>query len=331
MAKSTNFFGLRRGSTKSLTFQVYRGQQVTKDRVTSVRNPQSSAQMQQRLRMPLVANARAVLKDLVNHSWEGVSYGNESLKLFSQLNLAKDALNIREYVPKGAMDCGLADFFISRGSLEPFTSITTTGSEFRVNGLTNVAKDATMPALDSKFSGEWAKAFVDSNSQLQYGDQLTFLVCIKGKEYTYAKDADNTGTAHYHKFVISRLILDEEHGDENWKVDLAEEGHVKITDGYMAITLTNTAQADASQNVFDVQVIADNIGVDEVDIESLATIWSRKVGDVWKRSTNRLYIGVSTVNPSYDDVLYSYLNADTISAKYLNSGTEGVSITGGNV
>ena len=48
MAQSKSFFGLRTGSTKSLTFQVYRGQQITKDRVTRVSNPQSDAQMQQR-------------------------------------------------------------------------------------------------------------------------------------------------------------------------------------------------------------------------------------------------------------------------------------------
>ena len=32
MAKSPNFFGLRRGSTKSQTFSVVDGNQITKDR-----------------------------------------------------------------------------------------------------------------------------------------------------------------------------------------------------------------------------------------------------------------------------------------------------------
>lgn len=49
MAKSKSFFGLRRGSTKSQTFSVLRGEQITKDRVTDVANPKTNAQMRQRV------------------------------------------------------------------------------------------------------------------------------------------------------------------------------------------------------------------------------------------------------------------------------------------
>lgn len=48
MAKSKSYFSLRRGSTKSQTFSVLRGQQITKDRVTEVANPKTTAQMRQR-------------------------------------------------------------------------------------------------------------------------------------------------------------------------------------------------------------------------------------------------------------------------------------------
>ena len=86
MAKSKSFFGLRTGSTKSLTFQVYRGQQITKDRVTRISNPRSEAQMRQRAIIPIVAARRAALKGLVDHSFEGVAYGDQSLRKFSELN-----------------------------------------------------------------------------------------------------------------------------------------------------------------------------------------------------------------------------------------------------
>ena len=80
MAKSKSFFGLRTGSTKSLTFQVYRGQQITKDRVYRVSNPRTEGQMAQRALIPIVAAARSALKGLVDHSFEGVPYGEASLK-----------------------------------------------------------------------------------------------------------------------------------------------------------------------------------------------------------------------------------------------------------
>ena len=117
MAKSKSFFGLRTGSTKSLTFQTYRGQQITKDRVTSVSNPQSTAQMDQRLLLPMVANARTRLAGLVDHSFEGVPYGYQSLQKFSSLNLQKGALTVSSYVPKGLSDPGRANFIIADGSL----------------------------------------------------------------------------------------------------------------------------------------------------------------------------------------------------------------------
>lgn len=49
MAKSSGFFGLRRGSTKSLTFSVLKGAQITKDRVTDVANPKTMSQTEQRI------------------------------------------------------------------------------------------------------------------------------------------------------------------------------------------------------------------------------------------------------------------------------------------
>ena len=117
MAKSKSFFGLRTGSTKSLTFQTYRGQQITKDRVTSVSNPQTIAQMDQRLLLPMVANARTRLAGLVDHSFEGVPYGYQSLQKFSSMNLQKGALTVTSYVPKGLSDPGRANFIIADGSL----------------------------------------------------------------------------------------------------------------------------------------------------------------------------------------------------------------------
>lgn len=48
MAISKSYFGLRRGSTKSQTFSVLKGQQITKDRVSQVSNPKSTRQMTQR-------------------------------------------------------------------------------------------------------------------------------------------------------------------------------------------------------------------------------------------------------------------------------------------
>lgn len=119
MAQSKSFFGLRRGSTKSLTFSVYNGKQVTKDRVTEVKNPRSSMQMAQRAYMASALKAYAAMKSICDHSREGVSYGQKTMNAFvsDNINLLRSKaknVNLSEY--KG--DVVRNPWIISKGSLD---------------------------------------------------------------------------------------------------------------------------------------------------------------------------------------------------------------------
>lgn len=100
MAKSKSFFGLRRGSTKSHTYSVFNGQQVTKDRVDTVKNPRSEAQMLQRMVMKTAGNAYSHMKQIVDHSFEGKTYGLQSMMEFLRVN----AINMRKQVQKWVDD-----------------------------------------------------------------------------------------------------------------------------------------------------------------------------------------------------------------------------------
>ena len=91
MAQSKSFFGLRRGSTKTLTFSVYNGKQVTKDRVTDVKNPRSEMQMKQRAIMATALRGYSALKEICDHSFEGITYGQKSMNYF----VAKNAQMVR--------------------------------------------------------------------------------------------------------------------------------------------------------------------------------------------------------------------------------------------
>ena len=57
MAKSSTYFGLRRGSTKSHTFSVVDGKQITKDRVEGGKDPRTFAQMSQRCLVSTIGSA----------------------------------------------------------------------------------------------------------------------------------------------------------------------------------------------------------------------------------------------------------------------------------
>lgn len=87
MAISKSFFGLRRKSTKSLTFSVLNGKQITKDRVSAVKNPKSEAQAMQRMRFALLSVNMAAYRPILERSVESVDYGNQSVQYIMAKNM----------------------------------------------------------------------------------------------------------------------------------------------------------------------------------------------------------------------------------------------------
>lgn len=155
MAKSNSFFGLRRGSTKSLTFAVNDGMQITKDRVTEVKNPRSKAQMAQRCLLKTMSLAYAGMKSILDHSFEGIPYGARSMRHFQSLNfnLIKAArfatAKTIGYAKYGDSTPNLGQYVIAQGSLNQpnfhgFTvAVQGSGISIAVSDVTTVADFAT--------------------------------------------------------------------------------------------------------------------------------------------------------------------------------------------
>ena len=125
MAQSKGFFGLRKGSTKSLTFSVLDGKQITKDRVYDVKNPRTEAQMRQRMLMTTIGAAYKTLKSIADHSFEGYSSGMQCMRQFNSRNLnrfkqaaaAKGSVAFNEYKDG---DVNPMPFILASGSLPGF-------------------------------------------------------------------------------------------------------------------------------------------------------------------------------------------------------------------
>ena len=125
MAQSKGFFGLRKGSTKSLTFSVLDGKQITKDRVYDVKNPRTEAQMRQRMLMTTIGAAYKTLKSIADHSFEGYSSGMQCMRQFNSRNLnrfkqaaaAKGSVAFNEYKDG---DINPLPFILASGSLPGF-------------------------------------------------------------------------------------------------------------------------------------------------------------------------------------------------------------------
>ena len=341
MAKSKSFFGLRSGSTKSLTFQVYRGEQITKDRVYRVSNPRTVAQMTQRALIPIVAAARQALKGLIDHSFEGVAYGEASLKEFSKQNLRAGALNVTSYAPNGVSNPGFADLIVSNGSINVPYLIKATEANNTIETIDSFPA-FKFPAADKGASAEaiinYLETYARANNVaiIAPGTQLSLLTIyqsgtVKVNTGAGTIDAPTSG------FILDRIYIpngdsDSENAKEingKWKVANA------VVEGSNMVVLVNT-------NGDELTLLCGNEDDGKIRIIStpketttnknncgMALILSRYENGVWKRSPSRLTIGFEPTTPyTFEDWLSTYQTTGATSKKYLNTGDEGTGIKG---
>ena len=350
MARSKSFFGLRTGSTKSLTFQVYRGQQITKDRVTRVTNPRTTLQMEQRSKLPLVAAARSALKGLVDHSWEGVPYGEQSLRTFSSKNLFSGALKVYSYASPDAPSPGIAEYQVSQGSLRGFhvNANASKESDYLVYYTlpANIGKDSVVPAMPKGTKGSTVlyhlmSYFAEHNIDgLRVGQQLTFLTLnvLDYKVLNYV-GGSNSGTYEVPvtRFDVARLIMPDiskisditTYHDDNdeFVLDTAITG-----EGGKTFTLRRydgfNIHFFVFEKTFGFTVEFKRDGDENSITVASALIVSELVNGVWKRSSSKLLVGHGAKNPlvkkvfSFDQWASLYAPKQIVSSKYLNNGAE---------
>ena len=332
MAKSSSFFGLRTGSTKSLTFSVYRGQQITKDRVSRISNPRTTAQMQQRALVPMVAAARSTLKGLVDHSFEGVPYGEASLKEFSAQNLKKDFLKVKSYSPKGYSNMGFAEFLVSKGTIAD--------NLLQIYGVSGLHSSVSIPeGVTVKFPAVKANESADeifnyleklardnSISELRPGTQVTALAILIADK---VKVNTPTGakTAPLADYTVVRFLIPDSttpsealaNVNAPWKVkeDIPAEGATEVS---LVDAKGNTLRFtyfDGQLEIYYEPPLTSNLA-------GGAFILSRYSANVWRRNTTK----IEFKNPSivtaftFDDWASQYgSSASSASEEYLNNGS----------
>lgn len=176
MAQSKSFFGLRKGSTKSLTFSVLNGKQVTKDRVVGGKNPRSQAQMIQRMCMATASAGYAAMKQIVDHSFEGYAYGADNMSRFISLNTKaiKDDYNGDQdafgYNPYGDRQLRQGAYIVAQGTATPisvgFFNTTRGTSDAKVNIV------LAEPGEGAAYSAD----YIMDNLGVKVGDMATFVM-----------------------------------------------------------------------------------------------------------------------------------------------------------
>ena len=293
MAKSSSFFGLRRGSTKSLTFQVVDGKQVTKDRVTYVKNPRSYAQATQRSKMAAVADAYRALSSICDHSFESVAYGPASRRQFMSLNLARAI----KPEPKGfVLPIGVG-LQVSKGTLADISSVIDFKLFPQKQGVTD-----SYP-LDAA----WVKSVLAQTPNLQAGDELTFIACALDQVVMTKVNGTMLPTV---KYAIASIVLDPTSDmNSKWSFDKA---HSRLV--------------HSSGLSMDVGVSA--VDIDDCLIIAFGAIVSRYADSKWRRSTCILGEMNDMTAEGYTDAYFdaciaSYMDASTVaeSKKQLNQAS----------
>lgn len=282
MAQSKSFFGLRRGSTKTLTFSVYNGKQVTKDRVTDVKNPRSAMQMKQRAIMATALRGYSALQEICDHSFEGITYGQKSMNYF----VAENARMIRSAAPNVNLSLFKGNsvsnaYIISKGSL-PEVKVSAKGTAFNV-------PIPTFPAEDSFTYG----ALFASLGATKVGDMITFVQL-----------SDNTGGNASIYWVRITLTAD------NMKLVVDDKAQQQILRQLVEGVDFETNIDNFSPSDF--PLVVDNETAHAITLDtgtnavnsSFGVILSRKSDTGWLRSSSTMVNLLSKYN--YIEALASY-------------------------
>lgn len=207
MAKSKSFFGLRRGSTKSHTYSILNGQQITKDRVQTVANPKTQKQQFQRAIMATVMAAYSEMKEIEDHAFQGKKKGSENQREFMSRNLVAMRNAFLQYQENNTAAAQQkffavgpktptvlpAEWILSHGTMEEQTFLSyEDGNHTLVTPILS-SYHSSSSGLESTL-GELADDF-----GILPGMQITF-VCVNATNGPRIYEVDSSDYAGYHDF-----------------------------------------------------------------------------------------------------------------------------------
>lgn len=137
-------------------------------------NPKTYKQAVQRAVFAAAKNFRNAFPDILNHSFQGVKYGQASLNRFTKLATLRSGDDFPNWVPqkKGSQQIIPQPWPISRGSIAAPTKLNiSVDKDISIEGwkfLPIVSQATTI--------GEFCSALIDANPFLKNGDMLTILV-----------------------------------------------------------------------------------------------------------------------------------------------------------
>lgn len=310
------FLGYARGKVGDVVFTRDAGEQVTRARNRSPKNPKTARQAVQRSILKTVSQAYAVLAPICDHSFEGLQVGTPNQSRFSSLNIAMLRSNVLANVNMSDPDEILASQlwnFATRDMLYPVINpyIVSAGSLPSLVYTFGTNDRPTLTVLGLTVNSTYQNV-IDALG-LERGDQLTFL-------WTYARDNEEAWDGLISGFEYSRVILEPANGtmstvfvDDSTGLPMspntANQGRIYLGAETGALTFSPTqagAEAPGSRRV----------------ISGCAVIVSRHFGSMWRRSPQSLIVRTDldlSYNSRYlGDAALTFMETEGGSSLYLN-------------
>lgn len=306
MAKGNMLLGQARGKVGDIVFSRTNGQQVIKSRTSQVKNPQTKAQMIQRIILNTVAQAYSAMAAICDHSFEGVAVGQDSMSYF----ISKNAKLIRSLAAENGLDNSVP-------------MVAALGSNDLASNAYVISK-GTLPEVNLDENADYGGFKVAGNTYegiinylgLQRGDQLTFCILDglnangRGMMFHFARiildprEEDGTEADLTTAFVVEGAIQKANPRNENYGIDISFDS-------------TNTD-------------VAFNAPTGRITF-ARCVIVSRLLSDgTWGRSNAQLMPGADgwvglTLQQAYDQWLASGLDIE--SERYLNNAKKSAALS----
>lgn len=309
MAKGNLFLGQAKGKVGSVIFSRAFGKQITRTKPTSVANPKTIGQNTQRAILATIAKSAAAMTSLVDHSFANVKYGAESVRHFRKINMGI-LRNLYINTQNDANLCAKGGNFvpnplkISEGSLPAFVANVSDGEVgFLQNAAVSLPSGSDVPVSQ----------FLQSFPYLQGGDQITLVKVRK------VNDGDLIDGNALFAITLDRIVFAPNAFDDKDAIIMdADEG--VISSSMLDLTKTTNPECITRNNE------TGGLGFStDHEVYFAALILSRKVGNVWQRSTQYLEQIEFNDHTDNDSAIASYGATSSLSenTEYLNQAEEG--------
>ena len=303
------FLGMSRGSVGDVTFYRSRGNQVARARNRAPMNPKTEAQTIQRMILATASKAYSRMKGIVDHSFQGVQYGGVSQSYF--LKRAMD--DIRNWVAQtiditGEYPANLRNPLLYRGLAFPLDA--------HQSGVGLLISEGSLPSIEPNLVTEgdprvsYFGNVVPENPTI--ANVMTAFGAQRGDQITVVGLRDGSN-----EFLHSRYVIKAEATDAELNIAWDPTGAAAAFDSLKTqvgiLQITNWLQG-----MIPTKDLCYAAGI----------ILSRKVGDVWQRSSQRLvWLWDAGDFTTTDTVAAEWMAGtapiDTVNPRYLNQAEQG--------